>query len=960
MTFALRVFAVGLAALTAASTCTAGKPPVVRHRIYSHLMNPREHPDDSRRHVRPPDWTTFGDRVHFATLRDFPQKDGKLVGFREEIEKYTRTFDLGDVIWPSYPVLFAQNLDDLAGEIRERKLFLFDVWGYVPGSGPGGYWQQFQPLPGVFQMLESSLGERWLGMDAGEQDGRYIGGYAPEMHPAGASRFEQYLNFHRHFERMTTDLGSRMSTLVSLNFGHYFLKEGIYSLIGAETAQGLPNGQVYYAFIRGAGKQYGVPWFGNASVWNRWGWKVYGDKGDDHGPAKGTSLSLLKRLMYSHILCNSVFAGFESSWFEGERLSPVGKMQQAANRWTRENKQLGVMMTPVALLLDFHSGWSFPRHLYSDRVYRVWGNLPYEPGDYLTDGVLDLLYPGYQNSSYFHDETGFIAPTPFGDSADVLLSDAPGWLLNRYPLVVVAGELSGGAEMRDKLQAYAEAGGQVVLTAGNLAKLPGGLAGVSAQGESVRIEAGQGIAAGTRRAAESEAFDTLQLAVPANAKVLARAGGRVLAAGVSCGKGRVVALASTFGVEAVTVAGPVKSEIDKALPKPYPLLRHVRMLLEDALGEQQLFEVGDGLAFIVCRKAPGDYTIGITNNSWSERPLRIASRCGTIESVKELPLDVSEKEAEGYRPESMTASPGQSGPNTIAGGDVRIFSVRVREENVEEIPHVALPPRPQGRILALRGIRSLQEGILLRPEFFQHFDGVVVDWTYLRDRERATLERESGWIRRQKLRVVADLTSGLNLYPDLRLIDNIESDYAASMAAIEGVLEKMKILGARDLILSLHRFPENNFTDEQTWAAFEQTLQRLSKNAAALDVTLYLRLEPPKPPRDGAEAAKFLARVGASNLKLAASTALPSGGALPPELKPGLWLVSASNRDIGGAVWNRNAPVAGSGQEEEVLKALKQAPEAPIVFDAVYRNRDEEYRDASLLEQRYRVTRGRE
>ena len=124
-------------------------------------------------------------------------------------------------------------------------------------------------------------------MDIGEQDGRYIGGYAAQMVPASGDRFEQYLNFQRHFERCATNWATRCATLVSLNFGHYFLKEGVYTTIGAETAQALPNGQVYYAFIRGAGKQYGVPWFGNASVWNRWGWKTYGSEGQRNGPTKG-------------------------------------------------------------------------------------------------------------------------------------------------------------------------------------------------------------------------------------------------------------------------------------------------------------------------------------------------------------------------------------------------------------------------------------------------------------------------------------------------------------------------------------------------------------------------------------------------------------------------------------------------------------------------------------------------
>ena len=63
-----------------------------------------------------------------------------------------------------------------------------------------------------------------------------------------------------------------------------------------------------------------------------------------------------------------------------------------------------------------------PRHLYTPYVYQVWGGMPYEAGDYLTHGVLSLLLPGYEDASYFHDERGFLSPTPFGDMTDCLLS----------------------------------------------------------------------------------------------------------------------------------------------------------------------------------------------------------------------------------------------------------------------------------------------------------------------------------------------------------------------------------------------------------------------------------------------------------------------------------------------------------------------------------------------------------
>lgn len=103
-------------------------------------------------------------------------QDDQIVNYKDEIDKYTKIHNLGNVIWPSYPILFAKNLGDLADEIRDRNLYLFDIWGYVPGSGLSGYWQQFKPPDGVFEMLESKLAKRWLGMDVGEQDGRYVGG----------------------------------------------------------------------------------------------------------------------------------------------------------------------------------------------------------------------------------------------------------------------------------------------------------------------------------------------------------------------------------------------------------------------------------------------------------------------------------------------------------------------------------------------------------------------------------------------------------------------------------------------------------------------------------------------------------------------------------------------------------------------------------------------------------------
>ncbi len=94
---------------------------------------------------------------------------------------------------------------------------------------------------------------------------------------------------------------------------------------------------------------------------------------------------------------------------------------------------------------------------------------------------------------------------------------------------------------------------------------------------------------------------------------------------------------------------------------------------------------------------------------------------------------------------------------------------RLQETGVEEIQHRAPPPRLRGRILTLRHATSIKEEILARPTFFEHFDGVCVDWSYLHERERVALEKETGWLKRQGVRVVVDLSSGVNLYPTLAL-----------------------------------------------------------------------------------------------------------------------------------------------------------------------------------------------
>jgi len=941
------------AALFLAAWGSFGAEPV---KVYPFLMDPRQHPDDVRRAVKPPDAGTFKNRMQFMALRSLG------ANYKADLDRYTRQERLGDIVWAHYNMIYATNAAAMALELKRRDLYLFDLWGFVPGSGPGGPWRQFDVPEGVLPMFERELGDRWLGMDNGEQDGRYVGGYAGQMVPYGAGRADQYLNFQRHFERMGDLLGNKMATLVSLNFGHYFMREGVYTLIGAETAQALPNSQIYYSFIRGAGKQYGVPWFGNVSVFNRWGYKGYAKSSDPQcGPAKGTSLSLMKRLMYTQVLYNSVAVGFESGYFGGDgQLSPIGHIQQTAARWSEAHGAPGVMHTPVAVMLDFYSGWSFPRHLYSGEIYKVWGALPYDAGDYLTDGVLDLLYPGYQDASYFHDERGFMVPTPFGDIADCLLSDAPGWLLRQYPVLVVAGRLAPSAELSDTLAEYVRQGGHLVLTAANAASLfPQGLAGIRVLPETVTRQTAQGAVA------------LHKLELTGQAETVCRLGWRTPAAARGpWEKGLVTVFASPYGVaEEPQCKLPAKGGVDRTLDKPHPLLAHVRDTLAPIFRAQMLFgtdraSVGEGLSLTTCRRAAGEYTVALCNNAWEAKPFALTSLAGAITNVTELATDTAERAAVGFLPEGVTNAVGEDAAGRIAGGAVRLFRVLTDETKgdrpVATIPAARPAPNPAGRGLALRDAASIQREILLRPTFFRHFDAVLVDWRYVADRDRGALAAQAGWLKRQGVRIVVDASSGCNLFPDLRLVNNDTNEYARSMAAFGDVLDKMQALGAKDLLISLHRLPENNLTREQFNASLAETCRALAKQGAAKGITLHLRQTPKKETPTLDALAQWVRTVNEPNFRAAPALAalLAQGGdpaALAKRLSDfpcDLVLLAGCARDPNGQLWSLHAPLRRYEKPADLasfFSAFKQSNRL-CILEACYPSTDDEYRDARLLE----------
>ena len=984
--------------------------------------------------------STFDNTTKFATLRSFTINASSAV---VDYDSALKTFCLdpatavGGVVWPQYPLLFTTNFEAVVDAIADNELFLTDIWAFVPGSGPGdgsrwreNVWQQFYPPPSALAYLQEKLGERWLGMDIGEQDGRYIGSYAYEQLPMNVDRKHQFFNFRDHFKEMEDILGPRLVALVSLTFPHYMAKTGLYTVIGAEAAQALPNSQLFYAFLRGAGKQYGVLWFGNVSVYNRFGYKSYpgtssdvgkggsnGGKGDSDrgkggsdggrggsrgesllgkasgghvsinytchnqgqgGPTCGTSLNLMKRLLYSHMMYGSCYVSFENQWYVGssQQLSPIGLIQHAARAFMEQQRSLGTHVATIALYLDFFTGFTPPRHLYTGNLYRCWSNLPYSEGDYLADGVLRLVYPQYQDSSYFHNETGFSSPTPFGDTMDALLTDSPIWVLAQYDTIVVASNLSGEREVKDNLEQFVLGGGNLVMTSGNLASFSGGLLGVNTSLKCECVGAGAKVTlSGGQTLTEPYNMTVCGLAFPGNASVLASlADSTPLAVQLTLTSGgSLTVFASPYAISA-TAQGRPSSQVDQSLASPFPLLEHARDLLEALLSRATLFTSTANLTVTSSHAGGLDFHVLVSNPELQQQPLKLLSPQSSISRLQEVALDQSEKGQEGYLPDGYQGTNlGNSTNSTIAGGDTRLFTVTLAaSSSLHFLPQVKPKPPPTGVGLFLRHIHnSIRYKILQYPTFFQHFSSIVISSSYLSHRDKGFLEEEGQWLQQQGVEVFVDASPSIDLFPKLRLINNSAIPYLSSLSSLEHLMQKMAVMGLKHLILSLHRVPENDFTPVQTFASFNTTLHLLSSQATEYGIQLHIRDAIKNPLPTVLDLAVWLNGSGLSSLRIVLNTAILLTQELTPDLQyliahqSSLLLLNAPSVDMFGARYSFNTPVSQadsatqSSLRELLLKLCvfrgcpyrSSSPAYPLVLDGYFNHPDEQYLDVRFLEE---------
>lgn len=175
-------------------------------------------------------------------------------------------------------------------------------------------------------------------------------------------------------------------------------------------------------------------------------------------------------------------------------------------------------------------------------------------------------------------------------------------------------------------------------------------------------------------------------------------------------------------------------------------------------------------------------------------------------------------------------------------------------------------PRPNGISLHLRHVElSIRREILIRPMFFQHYDSVVIDYSYLITKDDEFLSSERVWLTTQGVTVYVDATPSIDLFPTLRLTDDSHDLYNESMTALTTLITKMNVLGSRNLVISLHLFPGDQ-TKETTIEQFNNTLHYINNNAKLLNITLHL-LDTPKNQYELMPMSRWLDNYGLSSIK---------------------------------------------------------------------------------------------
>ena len=150
------------------------------------------------------------------------------------------------------------------------------------------------------------------------------------------------------------------------------------------------------AFARGAGRQYSRPWGMDISEW-RCATDSPTDFDENGKLMQGWSPSYIKRHLYISYMSGANLMRMEPVGYHNKKgeLNPLGQLLRDFHRFTEKHPSRGRPQDSTAIMLDFYHGFE-PKageYMQGDAVWYL--QIPYSPGDHMTNNFLRLAFPDH-------------------------------------------------------------------------------------------------------------------------------------------------------------------------------------------------------------------------------------------------------------------------------------------------------------------------------------------------------------------------------------------------------------------------------------------------------------------------------------------------------------------------------------------------------------------------------------
>lgn len=467
-------------------------------------------------------------------------------------------------------------------------------------------------------------------------------------------------------------------------------------MIGLETTNtkrghGGYRWQTSAYFIRGAARQFSVPWYWyTAHFYNGYTdkgeWKghhllSYIQRKDRHGtwgPTMGPSASNLKRVNFLAWLCGSSFHTIEAAPNALTVMNPKTKRLELSqigrdyNELYLATKRIdrGIPYTPVAILTPFAQG-------YPQEGGLSWSRYEYEPGDLMIDAfTYSIVPPVPRIASMKKGIECTLFNTPFAASYDVLVPDSPQKTedfvraLNNYKAAFLTGTYPAGKDLETALSCYVRNGGTLIL---NVMQLPGFFStkftGVKVDKSS--LPAGRSIVDENGKKTALRDTYRLRRIIPVTARPwLKDEKGNVLATVLTVGKGRVIVTAPEW------MTPPLKKVSRLNIMTGKQTFEFIKYLLERVQDE----------TFPVKAAVPVQYGINKTKNGWllwlinNKGVYKFVNKEAVVKPEERITVPVALKKLAGMKvTDALTGKrvPVVNGTVqvTVESGDIRLLTL---------------------------------------------------------------------------------------------------------------------------------------------------------------------------------------------------------------------------------------------------------------------------------------------